>query len=509
MARSFALRLAVSFAAVGVGAAVLTAVLVNVAFDRRFDDYVGDQRRQSEQQLASALEFAYRQSGGWEESDLANIDAGALMSGMSFSVEDASGATVWSSREQTSTAMADMHREMMGIGPLGPERSLPIEVRGAIVGVASVSVPEDGLRPQDLSLRASVNRLLATGGVVAGIASLAVGLVLARRTTAPVAELTATARHLAAGDRTRRVRSDRADELGEMGRAFNQMADAIDEEDRLRKAFAADVAHELRTPLTILQANVEAIRDGVASPTPATLSSLHDEVLRLSRLVADLETLASADAAGFSLDCGPVALRPLVEATSREFIGLFAERGVGLDVDLDDDSEIDGDATRVRQITSNLLSNAAKFTPRGGLVRLELRRAGRWALLSVSDTGPGIPPDELALVFDRFFREVIDMHSQRDDNATADRRPYLCRIVLSLGVAAVVLVGAGTADAALDDQEEASGPSSSSSMMDGMEQMQQSPAAEEMHEQMPPDVRAQMEQMHRQMLEMMDSNPGS
>lgn len=105
--------------------------------------------------------------------------------------------------------------------------------------------------------------------------------------------------------------------------------------------------------------------------------------------------------------------------------------------------------------------------------------------------------------------EVIDMHSQRDDNATADRRPYLRRIVLGLGVAAAFLAAGGTAAAALGDEGEASGFSSSSSMRDGMEQMHQSPAAEEMHEQMPPEMRAQMEQMHRQMLEMMVSNPGS
>ncbi len=403
MARSFALRLALSFAAVGVGAAVLTAVLVNVAFDRRFDDYVADQRRQSEQQLVSVLESAYR-GDGWAQTDLADIDAGALMSGLSFRVEDPSGATVWSSLEHTSAAMADMHRDMMGIGPLGPERRLPIEVGGDVVGVAVVSVPEGGLRPQDLSLRASVNRLLATGGIVAGIVALVVGLLLARRTTAPVTELTATARSLATGERTRRVRSDRSDELGEMGRAFNHMADAIEEEDRLRKAFSADVAHELRTPLTVLQAHVEALRDGVAPPTSATFSSLHDEVLRLSRLVADLEVLASADAAGFSLVCRPVALRPLLQTTSQELDGLFAERGVRLEVELGDDIEIDGDATRIRQIVSNLLSNAAKFTPPGGLVRMELGREGRWASLRVIDTGPGIPADELASVFDRFFR---------------------------------------------------------------------------------------------------------
>jgi signal transduction histidine kinase len=404
MPRSFAVRLALSFAAVGVGAAVLTAVLVNVAFDRRFDDYVSEQRRQGQEQLVSALESSYRRGDRWEPTDLASVGAAASMNGLAFRVEDASGGTVWSSLDESSTGMAQMHREMMATGPLGPERRVPVAVDGERVGAAVVRLPQGGLRPQDLSLRASVNRLLATGGIVAGLASLAVGLVLARRVTAPVAELTASARRLAAGDRSQRLSSDRNDELGQMGRAFNQMADSIEEEDQLRKGFAADVAHELRTPLTILQTQVEALQDGVAAPSPVAFSSLHDEILRLSRLVADLETLASADAATFDLDCGPVALRPLLEDAAQEFAGVFAERGLRLVLHLDDDIEIEADATRVRQVTANLLANATKFTPPGGEVRLELERDGPWAVIRVVDTGPGIPADEMSSVFDRFFR---------------------------------------------------------------------------------------------------------
>jgi signal transduction histidine kinase len=397
-------RLALSFATVGVGAAVLTAVLVNVAFDRRFDDYVSEQRLQSQEQLVSALESSYRQGDRWEPADLASVGAAAFMNGLAFRVEDASGGTVWSSLDESSTGMAQMHREMTGAGPLGPERRVPVAVDGATVGAAVVRLPQGGLRPQDLSLRASVNRLLATGGIVAGLASLAVGLVLARRVTAPVAELTASARRLAAGDRNQRLQSDRNDELGEMSRAFNQMADSIEEEDQLRKGFAADVAHELRTPLTILQTQVEALQDGVAAPSPVAFSSLHDEILRLSRLVADLETLASADAATFDLDCGPVELRPLLQDAAQEFAGIFSERGLRLVLQLDDDIEIEADATRVRQVTSNLLANATKFTPPGGEVRLELERDGPWAVIRVVDTGPGIPADEMSSVFDRFFR---------------------------------------------------------------------------------------------------------
>lgn len=403
MGRSLALRLALAFGAAGVAGAVLTAVLVNVAFERRFDAYLDNRYRQAGQELRAALAESYQRRGRWEAESLDALGTAALMNGLALTVEDADGEAVWS-LDQVSAGMAEMHREMMGTPPLGRQRRFPVEVEGETVGQAVVRFPEGDLSPEDASLRASVNRLLVSGGLVAGLAALGVGLVLARRTTAPVAELTAAARDLADGDRARRVRADRGDELGEMGRAFNQMADTIEDEDRLRRTFAGDVAHELRTPLTVLRSQVEALQDGLAAPAPAAFASLSDEVLRLSRLVADLEALASADAAGFSLARQRVRVADVLEETARSFSGVVDEKGLRLELGLDEVIEVDADPTRLRQIVANLLSNAVKFTPSGGLVRLYLEGDGPWAVIGVADTGVGIPAEELVSVFERFFR---------------------------------------------------------------------------------------------------------
>ncbi len=401
MHRSFALRLAAAFAGVGIAAAAVTALLVNVAFGGRFTSYLEGQRRARQGQLVAALADSYRRTGGWEPAELAALGSALLMDCGTLAVEDAQGRTVWSLRE--AGGMARMHREMMGCGPLGPEERVPVEVDGTVVGTALVRLPQAGVLPQDVAFRASVNRLLLVGGLVAGAAALLLGVVLARRATAPAVALTQAARALAAGDRSRRVEYEGEDELGEMARAFNTMADAVEEEDRLRRAFAADVAHELRTPLAILRTQIEGLQDGVVQATPEALASLHEETLRLSRLVSDLETLASAEGAGFSLERRPVHLGPLLEEAAREFAGPFEGAGVRLGADLRD-VMVEADPTRVRQVVTNLLSNALKFTPAGGAVRLELAPAGTGAVIRVSDTGPGIPPDELPHVFDRFFR---------------------------------------------------------------------------------------------------------
>jgi len=403
MRRSYALRLAAAFAGVGIAAAAITAILVNLAFGTRFTSYLEDQQRLRQQQLVADLAQSYSANGGWNTEALRSLQSLALADGGTMRLVDASGETIWNPSAGAGGQMAAMHRKMMGGGPLGPEERLPIVVNGSVVGTAIVREPKLGLFPQDVAFRSSVNRLLLIGGLVAGLAALALSFVLARRATAPARELTRAASALAAGDRSERVDFEAGDEFGEMARAFNSMADTIEQEDRLRRVFAADVAHELRTPLTILRTQIEGIQDGVLEPSSASLASLHEEALRLQRLVADLETLASAEAAGFSLVRQPVDLRLLLEGAAREFAGPYEDEEVRLATELADVA-VEADPTRIRQVVTNLLSNALRFTPPGGEVRLSLALEGAAAVIAVSDTGPGVAPDELPHVFDRFFR---------------------------------------------------------------------------------------------------------
>jgi two-component system, OmpR family, sensor histidine kinase BaeS len=401
MGRSFALRLAVAFGAVGLAAATVTALLVNVAFGGRFAGYleVGQDERRA--QLMASLEDAYLQEGGWDPQELQRITAVALMDGGTLRLEDPVGGLLW---ESQGDPMADMHRQMMGSGPLGAERRVPVEVDGQVVGVAAVRLPQPGLLPQDVAFRASVNRTVLAGAVVAGVAALLLGSLLARRATAPARALTETARALAAGARSARVPETRGDEFGQMARAFNRMADTVEAEDRLRRDFAADVAHELRTPLMILRGEVEALQDGVVDATTETLASLREETLRLGRLIDDLETVARADAAGFSLQRGPTDLTRVSSDAADELIAAFAERSIRVTTTLSSGLVAEVDPVRIKQVIVNLLSNAAKFTPEGGEVQLAVQRAGGFAEVSVWNSGEGIAAEDLPHIFDRFYR---------------------------------------------------------------------------------------------------------
>jgi signal transduction histidine kinase len=181
------------------------------------------------------------------------------------------------------------------------------------------------------------------------------------------------------------------------------MAESLQREDRLRRALVADVAHELRTPVAILQAETEGLLDGISAVTPETLGSLHDETVRLARMVEDLQALASAEAAGLHLERRPLDLSRVASEVADSLGSRFRTAGVRLIQDLPPTFVL-GDPQRLRQVVTNLLANAAKFTPPGGDVTLRVTANEHTAVLEVADTGPGIPPDEQALVWDRFFR---------------------------------------------------------------------------------------------------------
>jgi two-component system, OmpR family, sensor histidine kinase BaeS len=406
MRRSYAFRLGVAFAFVGVAAAVLTALAVNLVVGVLLNGYFQQRQDAQQNQIVSALTASYRTHRGWDAADLDALGVSVAMTGGTLALENASGQVVWRSSDAGMGGMQGMMGSgggMMGQAALGPVRRLPIMVDGAQVGTAVLQLPQAGLAAPDRSFRDAVNRtLIVTGLVVAALAVL-IGVLLARRATVPVRRLTAAADAWGRGQRERRVGYSAGDEFGAMAAAFDRMADSLEDQERLRRVFAGDVAHELRTPLMILRGQVEAMQDGVMNRDDAGLASIHEEVDRLGRMVADLEVLASADAARFTLRTGPVDLAELAASVIAEHRPLFPDRALGLEAPACP-VVIEGDEVRLRQVLSNLLSNALRFTPEGGAVDVRLSADDSTAVLQVSDSGPGIPEDELPHVFDRFFR---------------------------------------------------------------------------------------------------------
>jgi len=279
----------------------------------------------------------------------------------------------------------------------------PLQLEGHMVGVMEVA---SSLQEVDAVLRLTL-ALLITSSLITLILAALMGWQGARWVLQPIDQITQAALTIArAQDLSKRIKGleGRQDELGRLAATFNEMLERLETLFQTQQRLVADVSHELRTPLTTIRGNVEILRRGAIKNPLArdeALAAIDAETARMSRLVSDLLLLAQADA-GAWLEMQPVELDTLLLEVYRQ--AQMMANGVEVKLGHEDQAIVLGDADRLKQLLLNLVDNALKYTPPGGEVTLSLHREGEWVRVSVSDTGIGIPKEDLPHIFDRFYR---------------------------------------------------------------------------------------------------------
>lgn len=253
------------------------------------------------------------------------------------------------------------------------------------------------------------HRLLIAVGVVTVLAVI-IALLFWRRMIKPVNRLTDAVRRLESGDFSQRVDPGTSDEIGELGRAFNAMAESMHSNDLLRKRMTSDVAHELRTPLNNLAGYLDAIADGVVEADESVVASLQEETELMIRLVRDLEQLALADTGRMQLFPEETNVREVIDSSIQAARARANAKGVALRAEGEPGVSASIDTARIAQVLRNLVENAIVNTPAGGTVTAALAAEDNHAVIRVTDTGQGIPEEHIQNIFERFYRVDPSRH---------------------------------------------------------------------------------------------------
>ncbi|MBK9125307.1 MAG: HAMP domain-containing protein [Chloroflexi bacterium] len=394
---------------------VVAAVVVNSATSRDFDRL---RIEREVEDVSDAAVIFFQQQG--------SLDGFMSMSGrgQGMHYEGTLGRVVM----PPGVVLLDIEGEVVSGLPGASPDGLPFELTlntlspvtlddGTLIGQVALIDAGPPLDPRDQLYLDNTARALMIGALGAAAVAVAVGAVLAGVFLRPLRALNTAIHAVERGDLKQHIPVRGSDELADVIRAFNRMSAELDRVNALRRQMTADIAHDLRTPLTVIRGYLEAMTDGALPPSPERLAAIRGEVTTLHHLIEDLRTLSLADAGELRLQRQPIQPAALLSDV-RESFALQAEaRGVTLEVDAAPDlPPVAVDPLRMTQVFGNLVSNALRHTPPGGHVMLLAAPSGPNVEFTVEDTGEGIPPEQLAHIFERFYRGEASRQQQEGES---------------------------------------------------------------------------------------------
>ncbi len=407
---------------IAAGLAVISSVLImQWSVHRGFLRYVDSLEKTAVSRLAAMLEQQYGEKQGWDSvardpALLIRLTRASLPDHGPHPGEEHQGASPVPKplppprphRLEDRVFLRDGAGKLVaGLAGDNPgSEVIPLKFRGKVIGSLGVA-PRTGLfePPQQRFLREQKVAFALVAAVVV-LLSAGLSLLMATRLVKPLRVLATATHHLAAGTYTTRVPAASGDELGRLGRDFNELALALEKNELARRRWIADISHELRTPLAILRGEVEALQDGVRQPTPDAVRSIHADILRLSRLIDDLYQLSLSDVGALTYRKEDLDLEEVLAETLDPYRQEFAAREITISEERNGEGRatVFGDRERLRQLFSNLLDNVLKYTDPGGVLRIGMEWHDQSVIVDFQDSAPGVPADQLERLFARLYR---------------------------------------------------------------------------------------------------------
>lgn len=408
----FSARLAAAFVGVAIMTVLIAVLMLSLVWGRQFELYRKSNMENIANAVATKTAAIYAQVGEWRYESLLPVVEYSDISGLAVRIVTPNGSVL------ADSSGLDGRSDLGDVGVLSQLRgsaftaepqqkvSAPVVVSGEQIATVHVwSYGQNTLLSQsDLDFRDATYWAVGIAALFAVFFASVSGLAFASMLVDPINKITSTVAAIRSGDRTARTGMAGGDEISELGKAFDDMADAIEKDRQLERRLTSDVAHELRTPLMAIQATVEAMQDGVLPCDEVRLGSVSDETVRLSRLVDAILELTRLERGSLPFEMRPLDMGELVESAVVAHGALFEASGLSLTSSFAPGLLVMGDSDRLLQAVGNLLSNAARYTPEGGSVEVAVSTDGCDAVVAVSDTGIGIDEADLERVFSRFWR---------------------------------------------------------------------------------------------------------